>query len=506
MKKEDKDTLRKIAIGAGSTETVNRYGSASAEHLKALRGIDQESGQILDRSLRRVAEYGSDINQRAGFSAELVKTAKDNAKNIIDGKDVRVARTEDVPGFGKNHPIADHVELKGGKADLASISQMKFVNHPENMIDSIAKGEGGKGRDLSRYMDNKAIDLPSEQVDQVKAYCREQAESLRNQAKAVESLGKSDLAKKFRREADNYEKLEEKIRDSGFGREEARNYSRNPEWETAKDIAGISHSAGIQGAQIGAVIGGSISLAVNAFSLIYGEKDFEDAAISVIADTGKASALGYTGAFVGSAAKAYMQQSGSEAARALAKTALPALAVSACISMGASIYAFADGSLSASQLFEQMGGTLSNTLASSMGATLAGQILIPVPVLGALVGGLVASTLSGMFYQAFSESGKRADLARQRYQEIKKQCDEIQVIADAYRQHLEITIQEKLSVLQEGQGQLVKALQRLDDSANADVFAQSINDFAALLGKQLAFCSRAEYDDFMAHNDSTLKI
>lgn len=513
MKKEEKDTLKNTAIGAGSAETVNRYGSASAEHLKALRGFDQETAQTLDRSLRSVAKSKvnpdyreNNISQQAGYSAEVAKTAKDNARNIIDGKDVRVARTEDVAGFGKNHPVADHVEISSGTPDPASISQMKFVNRPEDLLDKIARGSGGGKNDLSRYMENNAIDLPTEQVAQAKAHCLDRVVSLRNQAKAVEEQGKSELAEKFHNEADNYEQLEGKIRDSGLSREQARNYRLDPELETAKDIAGISHSAGMQGAQIGAIIGGSISLAVNAFSLISGEKDFEDAAFNVLSDTGKASALGYTGAFAGSAAKAYMQQSSSDVTRALAKTALPALAVTACISMGASIYAFADGSLNASQLFEQMGGTLSNTLASSMGATLAGQIIIPVPVLGALVGGLVASTLSGMFYQAFSESGKRADVAEQHYQEIKKQCDEARGIADAYRQHLETTIQAKLSTLQVGQEQLIKALKNLDGSDNADAFAKSINDFASLLGKSLAFNTRIEYDGFMAHKDNILKI
>lgn len=513
MKKEDKDTLKKTAIGAGSAETINRYGSASAEHLKALRGIDQETGQMLDRSLRSVAkskinsEYReNNISQQAGYSAEVAKTAKDNARNIIDGKEVRVARTEDVSGFGKNHPVADHVEINSGTPDPTSISQMKFVSRPEDLLDKIARGSGGGKNDLSRYMGNNAIDLPTEQVAQAKIHCREQVSSLRNQAQAVEDQGNLELAARFRHEADNYERLEEKIRDSGLSREEARNYRLNPEWETAKDIVGISHSAGMQGAQIGAVIGGGISLAVNAFSLFSGEKDFEEAALSVLVDTGKASALGYTGAFVGSAAKAYMQQSGSEVTRALAKTALPALAVSACISMSSSIYAFADGKLEVNQLFEQMGSTLSNTLASSMGATLAGQALIPVPVVGALVGGLVASTLSGLFYQAFIESGKRADLAQQRYQKIKKQCDEIRAIADAYRQHLETTIQAKLSTLQAGQKQLIQALKPLANPDDVNAFAQSINDFAGLLGKQLAFRSREEYDAFMANKDSILKI
>lgn len=513
MKKDEKDTLKKTAIGAGSAETVNRYGSASAEHLKALRGVDQETGKILDRSLRSIAkskinpEYReNNISQQAGYSAEVAKTAKDNARNIIDGKDVRVARTEDVEGFGKNHPVADHIEISHGTPDPASISQMKFVNHPEDLLDKIARGSGGGKNDLSRYMENDAIDLPTEQVAQAKAHCRDQVASLRNQAKSVEEKGKKELAEKFRHEADNYEKLEEKIRDSGLSREQARNYRLNPEWETAKDIAGISHSAGIQGAQIGAVIGGSISLAVNAISLISGEKDFEDAALSVLGDTGKASALGYTGAFVGSAAKAYMQQSSSEVAQSIAKTAIPALAVTTCISMGASIYAFADGSINASQLLEKMGGTLSNTLASSMGATVAGQVLIPVPVLGALVGGLVASTLSGMFYQAFVESGKRSDLAQKHYEEIKQQCDEIRAISDAYRQHLEITIQAKLSTLKDGQIQLIRALQRIDGPEGADDFAASVNDFAALLGKQLVFSTRAEYDEFMEDKESILKF
>ncbi len=72
--------LQDYAITGALFETTSRYGSAGAEFLKGLRGIDYQTGKEFDRSLRDIKSYkinvdhaDQNIKQRARFSAEIAK-------------------------------------------------------------------------------------------------------------------------------------------------------------------------------------------------------------------------------------------------------------------------------------------------------------------------------------------------------------------------------------------------------------------------------------------------
>lgn len=80
---QNRNNLTDTAIAGALSETVSRYGLAGAEFLKGLRGVDYETGQIFDRSLRKVAQgklnpnyYEQNLKQQAGFSAEIASVSK----------------------------------------------------------------------------------------------------------------------------------------------------------------------------------------------------------------------------------------------------------------------------------------------------------------------------------------------------------------------------------------------------------------------------------------------
>lgn len=383
---QNRNNLTDTAIAGALSETVSRYGLAGAEFLKGLRGVDYETGQIFDRSLRKVAQgklnpnyYEQNLKQQAGFSAEIASVSKKNAQAIMSGNNSRFSRSEDIASYGKNHNVVDIVELLEGQE--ISTSQMKFVGDYENLLNKIAKRNSGNKNDLSRYLEVDRLEMPSEQVEKAKAYCREQAKSLKQQAK-------------------NFEKLESKISDSGMTTEEAIAYRLNPEWETVKDISRVSHQAGIQGAKFGAVIGGSISLVTNIIAYKSSNKELSEAVVDTGMDTLKSAGVGYGTAFTGTAIKSYMAQSANEVVRNLSKTALPAMIVSACLATSKSVASYAKGEIDESTLMQEMGISVTGMLSSSAFATI-GQIAIPIPVLGGLIGGMIGYALTNTFYQSF---------------------------------------------------------------------------------------------------------
>lgn len=501
----DNRNLKNLTIAGVLSETVSRYGSAGAEFLKGLRGVDSETGQIFDRSLRSIAQgelnpnyYEQNLKQQAGFSAEIVSVSQKNAQAIINGDSSRFLRSEDIASYGKNHNVVDIVELMDGQE--ISTSQIKFVNDCENLLKKIAKGEGGGKNDLSRYLDVDKLELPSEQVEQAKQHCLEQAQKLKEGAIKNRANGNFETAAKLEKEAQNYERLETKISDSGLTTDEAIAYRLNPEWQTIKDIGKVSHQAGIQGAKFGTAIGGSISLITNIIAHKSGEKEFGEAVIDTGFDTLKSAGVGYGTAFAGTAIKTYMAQSASEVVRNLSKTALPAMIVSACLATGKSITSYAKGEIDESILMQEMGVSVTGMLSSSMFATI-GQIAIPIPVLGGLIGGMVGYILTNTFYQSFFDVLKDKNIAKERRKLIEMKCDTAKVLAEQYRTTLQEMLEQKSIELD---NQTKKLFATFNDDLTADEFCQNINEFAQFFGKDLPIKNLQELDGIMLSDESLI--
>ncbi|VFS49009.1 hypothetical protein [Budvicia aquatica] len=288
-----RDKFRTVTALA-SDEVVKRYGNANAEYLKGYSGVDNETGQRFAKGLADVAKHkvnsdytAQNIKQQAGYSAEIATTSRDNAEAIINCSQVRTERSDDLLAYGKNHNVVDRVKILDGNIIDGSQSQMKFVGNRDQLFNKIAKEDG----DFARYRGIK-LELPSEQFEGAEVFCRGRAHELRERAKNVETQGKQEVADKFRREADNYDQLADNVRDSGLTTEQAIFYREHPKRATAMDITRTSHRAGIEGAKCGAVIGGAISLLVNAFNVVTQDKTLDAAMKDIAADTGKAGGVG----------------------------------------------------------------------------------------------------------------------------------------------------------------------------------------------------------------------
>ncbi|RUP34387.1 MAG: hypothetical protein EKK45_03275 [Curvibacter sp.] len=504
--KERLDDAARTSVALSNSEVISRYGSANAERVIGLTGTDQVTGQRLSKGLLDIAKHkvnadpleaAKNIKQQAGFSAEVATTSRDNAEAIIKGSKIRTSRSDDLPQFGKNHNVVDRVQLLDGQVIEGSQSQMKFVGNRDELLNKIAK-EDGK---FARYRGVK-LELPSEQFEGAAEHCQKQAEQLRFNASQAEQAGKPAVAERLRNEADNYDELALNVRDSGLTTEQAIFYRTHPRIATAVDIARTSHRAGVKGAQYGAAIGGTISLVRNIFSMAQGEVNASVAAKTLATDTAKASAMGYATAAAGSAIKGTLQQSSSQTLRALSQTSAPALVVNICISLGASISRYAKGEISESQLLAEVGEKGAGMLSGAMMAAL-GQLAIPVPFVGAAIGGMIGCTLSSLFYQSALNSARDVELSRDNL----KRCRAIQKEARASIAEEQAALDK---FLQREIPELVKETKELfilldDESSDINAFTRAINEYAKLLGAQLQFNSLSDFRSFM-DSDQPLRI
>lgn len=102
-KRKDTSNIGNIAIAGASEEIVQRYGSAVKEHVVAYSGKDFENGVTLTKGLKSISKSKvnpnyehQNIQQQAGFSAEVKVVARENAEAIINKSNQRVVRTDDI--------------------------------------------------------------------------------------------------------------------------------------------------------------------------------------------------------------------------------------------------------------------------------------------------------------------------------------------------------------------------------------------------------------------------
>lgn len=502
-KKEHLNDAARASVALSTSEVVSRYGSANAERVIGLTGTDRMTGHRFSKGLLDIAKHKvnadpleatKNIKQQAGFSAEVATTSRDNAEAIINGSKIRTSRSDDLSQFGKNHNVVDRVQLLDGHVIEGSQSQMKFVGNRDDLLNKIAR-EDGK---FSRYRGIK-LELPSEQFEGAAEHCQKQAEQLRFNANQAEQAGKPNVAERLRSEADNYDELALNVRDSGLTTKQAIFYRTHPRIATAVDIARTSHRAGVKGAQYGAVIGGTVSLVRNIFSMAQGEVNASVAAKTLATDTAKASAMGYATGLAGAAIKGTLQQSKSQALRTLSQTSAPALAVNICIGLGTSISRYTKGEITEFQMLTEVGEKGAGMLSGAMMAALV-QLAIPVPFVGAAIGGMIGCTLSSLFYQSALDSARDVELSRENL----KRCRAIQKAARANIAEEQAALD---AFLQREIPELVKQTRELfiildDESSDIDSLAVAINEYANLLGAQLQFNSLSEFKSFMNSDQS----
>lgn len=503
-KKKIQKDIERVGIAMSSSETVTRYGSANAEYIKGYTGVDNETGQKFAKGLAQISKHkvnsdpveaSKNIKQQAGYSAEVATTSRDNAKAIIDGSKTRTIRSDDLAEYGKNHNVVDRVQLLNGEIIDGTQSQMKFVGNRDQLFERIAK-ENGK---FARYRGVK-LELPSEQFEGAKEYCLNKAKNLREQAIRAEEKGKPDVANALRVKAANYDQLAENVRDSGLTTKQAIFYREHPTLATTVDIVKTSHGAGVEAAKYGAVIGASISTLKNIFDCAQGNKNIGDSLVDFATDTSKAAVFAYGTGFAGSAIKGTLQQSTNGTLRALSATNAPALAVNVCISLGGSVKRYVAGDISEVELLLEVGEKGSGMLSGAMMAAV-GQVAIPIPVVGAAIGGMIGYAMSSLFYQSALEAARGVELSKQNLIRIRQIQEVARERISIEQEVIDIFLAKEIPELRR-QTQGLWALLDQEKIVNVNDFAVAINGFAELLGQKLQFENIGEFDSFMRSPDS----
>jgi hypothetical protein len=500
---EKAKTLVNAGIAGATAENVQRYGSAVKEHLVAFDGVDNETGKKLTKSLKSISKQKANpdyeyqnLKQQAGFSAEVKETARENAERIINKSKTRITRTDDIGRV--NDPLYDHVEIdSSGNVIAGSGSQMKFVgSNPKEALNKLAS------KKFEKYLDADAkINVPSDYYDGIKAEAQAKINGLQQQIKALKTQGNEEIVRQRQIELEKYKKIDKNLQKSKVSNPEGMEARTAPEISTAKDIAKVSHEAGLEQAKWGAGIGGCMSLVRNMVAVVKGEEEPEQAALAVIKDTGTGAVVSYTTAFAGSVIKGGMQNAKNGTIRVLAKTNLPATMVTTVVETGKTLGKYIKGDIDGVECITELGEKGTGMISSAMFATI-GQVVIPIPVVGGMIGGMVGYALSSACYGELVNALQEAKLAREERIRIEQECAEAIAMIREYRAQMEQLVSEYLIshiVTFHAAFDGIKDALKLGD---IDGFIANTNTITKKLGKTPQFETFSEFDALMESNKS----
>lgn len=507
--KDKQDDLLRAGIAGASFEKVQRYGSAAKEYFVAYSGTDNENGIQLQKSLKSIQQQGTNDEfafsirqQKAGWAAEVKDTADTNAENIIAGNGKRKIRHDDLSNTPANHPLFDHVEVDSeGNIIAGSGSQMKFIGASAKDPTGAGNAERAlkklQSKDFQKYIDNDVkIEVPKDEYQQMIDKATEEIDKLQKQLEKARTNGNSDAAAQIEKKIENLNKLKKNLRPSKLTRKQSLEAVDNPQLSTFKSVVNVSHKAGIKTAETAAVIGGSVSLVRNIVGMCKGEIEVNEAAKNVVKDTAESAAVGYGTGFAGTAIKGAMQNSASEYTRALAKTNVAGTIVAVTVSASKTLTKYFKGEIDGTECLENLGEQGTGMIASSMFSVI-GQTVIPIPIVGGLIGGMVGYALSSATYGILMNSLKEAKLAHEERIAIEKACEEhIKMIREYRAQMNEIIaeyLSDKMEIFNESFGGIKEAL----DIGDVDLLIESANQITDALGGNKPFETMDDFENKM---------
>ncbi|GAA9266677.1 hypothetical protein TH0156_05040 [Helicobacter pylori] len=495
-------------MGSTSEESV-LYASANREHFSVLDRLEEISKRKINPNYIK-----QNINQQAGYSAEIKEQARVNEHNILAGKMGRLRQYDDLsstqkaqigerfPDYAtpsKNHEIVDYVSVdKKGNVIPGTLTQSKFVGR--NGAECFEKF---LSKDYDKYLKNgMKMEIPKDFFGDFQKEANITIKSLESQIAKQKSFGNFQKANILERRLQKCKTIKAHTRPASITKAEAIEARLNPKLSTAKDVASVSHQAGMNAAQTSALISGSVSLVKNAYECFVNGKDPMKALKHTAIATLKGGVLSYGSAFASSSLGGLMQSSANKIIQSLGKGSVPAMFVGACVANATVLTRYFSGKIDKTELLKQL-VKANTTLVSSGAMAVAGQALIPIPVVGALVGGFVGAILSETFFNAFLKAREEAKLACQRRIEIEKECRELIKLLEVYQNQFKEVFEKYFHETTKFFNQSFNELERASYAGDADLAIAVNNKSREWLGQKALFDNSKEGWDFITSRGRT---
>ena len=140
-------------------------------------------------------------------------------------------------------------------------------------------------------------------------------------------------------------------------------------------------------------------------------------------------------------------------------------------------------------------------LGSALFATI-GQVAIPIPIVGSMIGGMVGYAFSSASYGVLVQALEEEKIAKEQRVIIEKACAEHIKFMRKYRTDLEKLINEYLCHYNEIFETAFYDIKTALEIGDVDGVIEGANKISTSLGKEVQFKNKKEFDEFMLSNEN----
>ena len=460
------------------------FASETTQHLAQATDNVFRDATALQKVINDYANCDPSLVQGRAF--EFLEVLKFNREAALQGSDLSAVATH----YTDPASAADILIQKAGST--VGEVQAKSYEHAAQSLRALAK---------EKYQGMQRL-VPSDQVDG-------QADLL---AKRLQNAPPDQLNRPEYQ--DIQENLSGKLRSGnvespGTSRVESDAAVNNPA-QTVLTLKGTQAleeigKAGLTGAAVGGGMGLLFHGMMNAYHAKKGHKTNSEAIIDTV--KGTASVAARSGV-VTAGAKTIAIAARQTGLSGFAAGAGPAVVANAVLEAGLGVHRYIKGEIGGDELKEQVGGAVLRGGAAYY-CGIAGQVLIPIPVVGALVGSIVGYTASAVLLQAGilgAGPSNMVENAKKRRKEIEAMCFE--TVKRMELERAEIMATSKQYDLDYNQ-RILPAMDIFESALALSHPMAAMNALADLneaFGSSLPFRNLKEFDEWMEDPDTVLQL
>lgn len=270
---------------------------------------------------------------------------------------------------------------------------------------------------------------------------------------------------------------------------------------TIKNATITFHNAGLDGAKQSGLTALTMAGIMNVVALVKGEKSVSEA----ISDTLKTGGTGAVTGYVMSGGLTTLAQGLSKSTapmiQTLMKSNMPGQIVTALMTFGGTLSRYVSGEIDTGDFIVELGDKGTGLAAGGYGFAV-GQALIPIPVLGGVVGSMVGYMLSSTFYGGLVEQLNAAKLAREERLRIERECQEAIARIREYRAQMEEMISRYLTEHITAFHCAFDTMKEALGVGDADGFIAGANMITEKLGGHVQFRNMREFDALMMSDEA----
>ncbi|MFW9602439.1 MAG: hypothetical protein ACMV1B_08980 [Prevotella sp.] len=265
------------------------------------------------------------------------------------------------------------------------------------------------------------------------------------------------------------------------------------------------HESGKYAGSLGAKITGGISILSESYALYNGEHELGEAVVNVISSSAKGYATGYT---VTALSKGIQHTTshflGESIAKSLTRSNAPVAIAAGIVNAGKSMISYINGDIDSDQLLDEISHTAITSTSSFYYGAL-GQSLIPIPVVGAMIGAGVGYMIGNLLHQsgllALGDSAV-VKVSKERRRHVQAICSEAIPIIIKNRLELEASLDTYFSECKKDFDMGFAVMDKAMLDWEPDLFISGLNQINKRFDSVLPFNNFEEFDALMRSDEA----